>query len=201
MAVNTMARNLVNTMDALLHVTTRQELRDWLTLHSMTKKEAWVYSVVKPVPGRISYLDIVEEALCFGWIDSTKKVIDGGNVQRIGPRKKNGNWTELNKERVRRLEKLGLMTDMGRKCLPDMSAESFAILPQVMDSLQADLEVWNNYLTLPELYRRIRIDTIQWCIKTGQPDLFEKRLQKFMDNTRQGKMYGAWHDDGRLLDY
>jgi len=188
-------------MDTLSHVTTRQELRDWLTLHSATNKEAWVFSVVKPVPGKISYLDIVEEALCFGWIDSTKKVIDGGNVQRISPRKKDGNWTELNKERVRRLEKLGFMTDMGRKCLPDMSAESFAILPQVMDSLRADLEVWENYLALPELYRRIRIDTIQWCVKTGQPGLFEKRLQKFMDNTRQSKMYGAWNDDGRLLDY
>ena len=191
----------MNTMDTLSHVTTRQELRDWLTLHSATNKEAWVFSVVKPVPGKISYLDIVEEALCFGWIDSTKKVIDGGNVQRISPRKKDGNWTELNKERVRRLEKLGFMTDMGRKCLPDMSAESFAILPQVMDSLRADLEVWENYFALPELYRRIRIDTIQWCVKTGQPDLFEKRLQKFMDDTRQGKMYGAWNDDGRLLDY
>jgi len=201
MAVNTMARNLVNTMDTLLHVTTRQELRDWLTLHSMTKKEAWVYSVVKPVSGKISYLDIVEEALCFGWIDSTKKVIDGGIVQRISPRKKNSNWTELNKERVRRLEKLGLMTDMGRKCLPDMSAESFEILPQVIESLRVDLEVWENYLALPELYRRIRIDTIQWCVKIGQPDLFEKRLQKFIDNTRQGKMYGAWDDDGRLMDY
>jgi len=188
-------------MDTLLHVTTRRELRDWLTLHSMTKKEAWVYSVVKPMLGKISYLDIVEEALCFGWIDSTKKSIDGRTVQRISPRKKNGNWTELNKERVRRLEKLGLITDMGRKCLPDMSAESFAILPQVMESLRTDPEVWENYLALPELYRRIRIDTIQWCIKTGQPDLFEKRLRKFVDNTRQGKMYGAWNDDGRLLNY
>ena len=188
-------------MDTLLHVTTRHELRDWLTLYSTTKKEAWVFSTIKPEPGKISYLDIVEEALCFGWIDSTKKVIDGGNVQRISPRKMNGNWTELNKERVRRLEKLGLMTDLGRKCLPDMSAESFAILPQVLESLQADQELWNNYLALPELYKRIRIDTIQWCIKTRQPDLFEKRLQKFTDNTRQGKTYGAWHDDGRLLDY
>jgi len=188
-------------MDTLLQTTTRRELRDWLTLHSMTQKEAWVYSVVKPAPGKISYLDIVEEALCFGWIDSTKKAIDGGTIQRISPRKKNGNWTELNKERARRLEKLGLMTDMGRKCLPDMSAESFAILPRVMDSLRADPRVWKNYLALPELYRRIRLDTIQWCAKTGQADLFEKRLQKFVDSTRQGKMYGAWNDDGRLLDY
>ena len=188
-------------METLLNIRTRHELRDWLTRYSITEKEAWVFSVPKPVPGKISYLEIVEEALCFGWIDSTKKVINEGHIQRITPRKKNSNWTELNKERVRRLEKMGLMTEMGRKCLPDMSPQSFTILPQIMAALQSDTEVWKNYLALPELYKRIRIDTIQSCLKIKDRDLFTKRLQKFIDNTRQGKMYGAWHDDGLLLDF
>ena len=60
------------------------------------------------------YLDAVEEALCFGWIDSTVKTIDGVTLQRFGKRVKNSQWTELNKERCRRLEALGLMTDSGR---------------------------------------------------------------------------------------
>jgi len=188
-------------MENLLKVKTRHELRDWLMRHSTTEKEAWVFSVAKPTPGKISYLEIVEEALCFGWIDSTKKVITEGHIQRISLRKKNSNWTELNKERVRRLEKIGLMTGMGRKCLPDMSPQSFTILPQIMTVLQSDPEVWKNYLALPELYKRIRIDTIQSCLKIKAPDLFTKRLQKFIDNTRQGKMYGAWHDGGQLLNF
>jgi len=187
-------------MEIPLKVKNRQELRDWLTRRSKTEKEAWVLSAVKPAPGKISYLEIVEEALCFGWIDSTKKVIAQGCIQRITPRKKNSNWTELNKERVRRLEKLGLMTVQGRECLPDMTPQSFIICPQILTALQSDKEVWKNYLALPELYKRVRIDTIQSCLKTKADVVFAKRLQKFIDNTRQGKLYGAWHDDGKLLD-
>lgn len=61
---------------------------------------------------------IVEEALCFGWIDSTvKKLSDGRLAQRLSPRKKGSHWTELNKERCRQLEERGLMTDSGRMAL------------------------------------------------------------------------------------
>jgi len=187
-------------METLLKAKTRQELRSWLMGHSMAAKEAWVFSVPKPAPGKLSYLEIVEEALCFGWIDSTKKVIAEGHIQRITPRKKNSSWTELNKERARRLEKLRLMTDQGRACLPDMAPQSFTVHPRIISALQSDPEAWKNYLALPDLYRRIRIDTIQSCLKAKNPDLFAKRLQKFIDNTRQGKLYGAWHDDGKLLD-
>lgn len=59
------------------------------------------------------YLDAVEEALCFGWIDGTHRVIDGVRMQRFSPRKPKSPWAELNKERMRRLEKLDLMTDAG----------------------------------------------------------------------------------------
>lgn len=54
-------------------------------------------------------------------------------------------------------------------------------------------------MNFPELYRRIRIDTIQQVRK--QPDLFEKRLEKLIENTRNNKMYGSWNDDGRLINY
>lgn len=73
------------------------------------------------------YLDAVEEALCFGWIDSTIRTIDGVAWQRFGPRKPRSPWTELNKERVRRLEKLGLMTDTDRRALPPMGPAAFAL--------------------------------------------------------------------------
>jgi uncharacterized protein YdeI (YjbR/CyaY-like superfamily) len=187
----------------LLHnIKGRKELRDWLTAHSKKETECWIPCASKAAAGKLAYLDIVEEALCFGWIDSTrKKMTDEQVVQRISPRRKNGNWTELNKERVRRLEKLGLMTDEGRKCLPDMSEKSFKLNPRVKRALQKDPEVYKKYLALPDLYRRVRVDTIQFCLVIRQPDVFKSRLKKFVENTGQGKMYGNWHDDGRLLDY
>ena len=69
------------------------------------------------------YIDAVEEALCFGWTDSSQKVIEGVRYQRFSPRRKGSVWTELNKERVRRLERLNLMTDAGRSILPNMGEE------------------------------------------------------------------------------
>ena len=94
-------------------ITSRSDFRRWLTENHDTASEVWV-CVRRGKPNDEAvfwYLDAVEEALCFGWIDSTNKLVDGVRMQRFSPRKKNSLWTELNKERVRRLEKLGLMTE------------------------------------------------------------------------------------------
>ena len=65
---------------------------------------------------RIERMDVVEEALCFGWIDSTlKKLPDGRLVQRLSPRRKNSHWTQLNMDRCMDLEDRGLMTEAGRR--------------------------------------------------------------------------------------
>lgn len=94
-------------------------------------------------------------------------------------------WTELNKERVRRLEKLGLMTEQGRKVLPDMTEDSFQMDEIIAERLKEDAAVYEIFLNFPELYRRIRIDTIQTY--KHQPELFEKRLNKLIENTKSKK--------------
>jgi uncharacterized protein YdeI (YjbR/CyaY-like superfamily) len=69
-----------------------------------------------PPPGILPYIDVVEEALCFGWIDSTlKKLPDGRLAQRLSPRRKNSHWTKLNMDRCMDLEDRGLMTPAGRR--------------------------------------------------------------------------------------
>lgn len=122
---------------------------------------------------------------------------DGITAQRLAPRRKGSLWSELNKERCRRMERLGRMTDAGRAVLPDMSEKGFVIDRVILEALQADIEIWNNFQKFPPLYQRVRIDTIQ--IKKKQPELFQSRLQKFLDNTKVGMMYGEWNDNGRLL--
>lgn len=188
-------------IDNLLSVTTRQELRAWLEEHSTTENYCWVVVSVTERPGVVRYLDAVEEALCFGWIDGImKKLSDTEVAQRLSPRKQKSNWTELNKERVRRLEKLGLMTEQGLNILPDMRPESFTIDPDIEACLKQDPQVYENFMNFPELYRRIRIDNIQGY-KEYDRDLFNKRLDKLIQNTRDNKMYGQWNDGGRLSDY
>ena len=81
--------------------------------------------------------------------------------------------------------------------VPDMTDKGFVIDDDVMKELKSDPVAWQNFCRLPELYKRVRIDTIQ--IKKRQPELFRKRLDKFIENTRKGVMYGEWNDNGRLL--
>ena len=99
----------------------------------------------------------------------------------------------------RRLEKLGLMTEHGRKVLPDLDTDGFEIAADMLERLQADETVWRNFQALPPLYRRIRIDNIQRVRNNAA--LYENRLSKFIDCTRRNVLYGDWHDHEKLLSY
>ncbi|MEK6967514.1 MAG: hypothetical protein AABX51_02700, partial [Nanoarchaeota archaeon] len=87
----------------LVHATTRIEWRKWLEKNHNKEKDAWlVYFKVHTGKQSVAYNDAVEEALCFGWIDSTVKKIDGERfAQRFTPRKLKGNWAETNIKRVK----------------------------------------------------------------------------------------------------
>ena len=179
--------------------TTRNDLRNWLVANSKTETECWLVMSISIQTDTLLYLDIVEESLCFGWIDGVKKKLpDNRLIQRISPRSKRSNWTELNKARVRRLEALGLMTIAGRAVLPEMDPNLFEWDAHIVEALQQDDVVYQNFRTFPLLYQTIRIDTIQSYKK--DTELFNKRLEKLIKYTKANKMYGSWHDDGRLLD-
>lgn len=104
----------------LLEFSERQQLRDWFQDNHASAKECWVVMSRSKNPiGVLPYLDVVEEALCFGWIDSTlKRLPDGRLAQRLSPRRKKSHWTELNKQRCQDLESRGLMTPAGLKVIP-----------------------------------------------------------------------------------
>ena len=174
----------------------REQFRNWLKDNCKTSGGVWLVFGKSGGVKTLTAAEALEEALCFGWIDSTTKKMDNGvTAQRLAPRRKGSLWSELNKERCRRMERLGLMTDAGRAVLPDMSPKGFVIDGDIE---KADMEVWNNFQKFPPLYQRVRIDTIQ--IKKKQPELFQSRLQKLIDNTRKGVMYGEWNDNGRLIE-
>ena len=96
-------------INSLIRVKTSMNLREWLKENSNTERFCCVIVSITEQSENIQYLDAVEEALCFGWIDGIKKKIsDTELAQRLSPRKKKSNWTELNKERIK-INKLGLM--------------------------------------------------------------------------------------------
>ncbi len=117
----------------------------------------------------------------------------------FSPRKKNGPWSELNKERVRRLEKLGLMTDAGRKVLPAMGSRSFKIDPDIEEALKK-ARAFKKFKEFSLLYQRVRAYNVAFN-KTLGADRFAKALNHLVEETKKGKMYGEWNDYGSLLDY
>ena len=100
---------------------TFEEMYSWLKNNSTKEKELFVkISRQKPekCAGILSYYDAVNAALCFGWIDSTLRNVDGILIQRFSPRKKKSHWTERNINRCIELDKKGLMSIEGKKACP-----------------------------------------------------------------------------------
>lgn len=184
----------------ILNITDRNEFRQWLARNHASEKGCWVeVKRGRPVdPETFWYLDAVEEALCFGWIDSISREISGVRMQRFTPRRKNSHWTELNKERVRRLERLGMMTDAGRAVLPPMGPRSFRIDPQIENALKK-ARLWKKFRSFPPLYQRVRAFNISFWYKRN-PEMYESSLRHLIEMTAKGKMYGEWDDYGRLSD-
>ena len=185
----------------LFDVTDRCAFRSWLERHHADEPECWI-AVRRGRPideDSFWYLDAVEEALCFGWIDSIHKEIAGVRMQRFSPRKPKSPWTELNKERVRRLEKLGLMADAGRAALPPMGPRSFRVDPDVESALKA-ARCWSKFKRFPPLYQRVRAYNVAFY-KNRDPEAFEQALVNLIAHTKRGEMFGEWNDYGRLIDY
>ena len=103
-----------------IYVTTAEEFRQWLTEHHQHKKEIWLVQY-KKASGKpsIPYVEAVETAICFGWIDGLEKSMDSERYAlRFSPRRPKSNWTETNKERARKMIAAGRLTPAGLATLP-----------------------------------------------------------------------------------
>ena len=182
----------------ILNCETKEEFYDWLKKNHNKQDECFIEckkGKIKENNGIFYYIDAVYMALCFGWIDSTQKIINGIRYQRFGPRKKNSHWSELNKARCKWLIENELMTKDGLKVLPDLD-EEFVIDKDILKLLKKDKETWENYKKFPELYKRVRIGNIQREKKKS--DAYNKALKHFLEETKDNNMFGDWDDNGRL---
>jgi uncharacterized protein YdeI (YjbR/CyaY-like superfamily) len=173
-----------------LHVTNRQDWRKWLKKHYKTTKEIWlVYYRKETGKPRIVYNDAVEEALCFGWIDSTVKTLDEKRTaQRFSPRKPKSKYSPANKERLRKLIKQRKVIKEVREALGNISEEKFEIPKDILNAIKADEEAWKNFRKFSDGYKRIRIGFIEGARK--RPEEFKKRLRYFLKMTGKNKRYG-----------
>lgn len=173
-----------------LYVSDRGEWRAWLKRHHRTKSEIWLVLFKKEAgKASIPYNDAVEEALCFGWIDSIVKKVDAeSRAQRFTPRRPGSPVSEMNKERARRLIKQRRMTKAGLASLGDLGTDSFTVASDILEALQADPQTWQNFQSFPESYKRIRIGFVEGA--RSRPAFFAARLAYLVKMTAQNKRFG-----------
>ena len=188
----------------LLDIHSREELYAWYLENHDKVSDFWlrINRAREPFPGVVGYVDAVEVALCFGWIDSTQKRIDDGKpIQHFTPRRKRSNWCWNNIERCRRLIDLNEMTPAGLAVLPEHDPKNFVFEEWVINALKADPIVWKNFNSFPGAYQRIKVDRIQHYNNTKRPEYALHMLQTLIDDTHKGKMQPGWDDGGKLINY
>jgi len=162
----------------------REEWRAWLERHHATEPEIWlVYAKKHTGKPSVRYAEAVEEALCFGWIDTTVNRLDADHyVQRFTPRTNTRNWSKLNRERFRRMVEEGRMTDAGRAKLPADVPEPRRRLPAgaktpafIRRALDAHPAARRNFAALAPTYRR---DYLRWITEAKKPETRERRLKE-----------------------
>jgi uncharacterized protein YdeI (YjbR/CyaY-like superfamily) len=170
--------------------------RAWLAANHATTRGVWVASWRK-ASGRdpVAYEDLVEEAICFGWIDSTVNTIDDERaLQLMTPRKPKSGWTRLNRQRVAALEAQGRMTDAGRRAVQVAKANGWwtiydAVedlfepddLAAALDASPAARSAWDGF---PPSARK---QMLWWVVSAGRPETRTSRIAKIVSEAEHGR--------------
>jgi uncharacterized protein YdeI (YjbR/CyaY-like superfamily) len=169
----------------------RREWRAWLAKNRDKEKEIWIVYYKKHTgKPHAPYDDAVEEALCYGWIDSTvKRIDDESYAQRFTPRRHGSPISELNLERIRQLIALNKMTPAGMKHVHQkLKLKKLVVAPDIRKALK-DCGAWENFQKLPERYKRIRIGWIEAA--RDRPAIFRQRSGYFVRMTGRNKRFGT----------
>ena len=183
-----------------LNVATRKKWRDWLLKRHASESRIWlVFHKKHTGKAKLSYDDAVEEALCFGWIDSTVKRIDDEKYkQKFTPRREKSNWSELNKKRARRMIREGLMAEAGLEKIKEAKTdgrwgkvrfrESPVRIPlELRDALKAGRAARENFDNFPTSYQKLLIG---WILSAKTVATREKRILEAVELTAKNKRLG-----------
>jgi uncharacterized protein YdeI (YjbR/CyaY-like superfamily) len=178
-----------------LEVPSRQAWRDWLRGHHDKEAEIWlVMYKVKTAQKSISYDDLIEEALCFGWVDSlVKRLDDERYARKFTPRKPGSKWSTLNRRRYEDLEARGLLEEPGRARPPtsrsgDAPRPSLSEIPAYIETqLKANATAWRFFEQLSPSCRRAYLG---WIDSAKRTETKEKRLREAIGLLAAGKKLG-----------
>jgi uncharacterized protein YdeI (YjbR/CyaY-like superfamily) len=178
----------------------REQWRAWLVKNHDVAREAWLvlYKKHAGVPG-LTYIEALEEALCFGWIDGIlKRLDDEKHLVRFSPRRRNSIWSELNKKRVRRLTRAGRMTAAGLARVREAKAngqwekaaqrEDITLVPpELTVALAQNEQARLNFDKLASSYRK---RFIYWIAIAQREETRNRRVREAVGLLAQGKELG-----------
>lgn len=175
----------------------RNEWRAYLAANFETATEVWfVFPTKDSSEEGLSYNDAVEEALCFGWIDSTNRRLDETHcIRRFTPRKPGSAYSQPNIERLLWLDERGLIHPKVRESVLPIIEAPFVFPEDIIDTLKQDEVAWKNYQQFSDSYKRIRIAYIDAARK--RPEEFRKRLNNFVEKTRCNKLIMGYGGIGK----
>ena len=174
---------------------TQKELRYWFQKNYLKEQEAWIgFYNKKSEKLSITWTQLVDEALCFGWIDGIRKKIDADSYcNRITPRRKRSNWSNINIKRVEELIELGLVTEEGKQIyyerdISKQNSSSFeqenVELPAVfIKQFKTNKPAWNYFDARPKGYKK---QAIWYVISAKQETTRLKRLQELIVDSENG---------------
>lgn len=173
--------------DNSIQVKTRAEWRAWLAANHRQPNGLWLIVYKKATgKGTIDYGDAVEEALCFGWIDSKPNKLDAERTMLwVAPRKPKTGWSKLNKERIERLIANGLMMPSGLAKIEAAkqdgswllldAIEALEIPPDLVDALAAYPNAADNFKAFPRSAKR---GILEWIGTAKKPETRAKRVEE-----------------------
>lgn len=187
--------------DTLVYIATREAWRAWLAANHATERDVWLaYAKKHTGLPRVAYPDAVDEALCFGWIDSTThRVDDRYYAQRFTPRRPKSEWSETNRRRFRALVKEGRVTVAGLAKGPGRRTASERAKVEVRRAAAATVPAYlkaalakhprarENFERLPPGQRRLYI---VWIADARRDDTRRRRLAEAMGRLGRNERIG-----------
>ncbi len=169
------------------HAKSRQEWRDWLEKNHQSEKSVWliIYKKESPTP-RVYYPEAVDEALCFGWIDSkTNKRDENSYYQFFAQRNPKSNWSKVNKEKVARLVEAGLMQPAGYEMIEIAKqngtwtaldeVENITLPDDLKEQFSKNKTAFDHWENFPRSSKR---GILEWILNARRPETRKKRVEE-----------------------
>ena len=170
----------------------RKAWRKWLTKHHEQKESVWLVVYKKGAPEtNLTWSEAVDEALCFGWIDSLKKPVDEEKYkQYFTKRKPNSTWSRINKDKIKALTETGQMAKAGIVSVQLAKRNGSWSLLDGVENLEIPPELNQAFRKVPgskpffnSLSKSIRKQLLYWVVSAKRPETKAKRIAEIVTAT------------------